>query len=731
MAVGNSLLPGLGKKAVLLWLCFSFTSALLFPQEKQVNFNTMYRFPLSVGAEYQSLSPFAPYGAQFNIFELSASLRWPIPPIPVLQPTLRAGLMTFTDQNLQDARDWSHIHAYGAAGLTYANRFAKSFELGLEALAGFDEALFADLLPEVGMVNSANLLFEAGARIALNPSYNLSIDIHPNVKYLLSLSELKDFDGFLFGIGFSASYRFGQDPDAPQAIIRSLRFERVSFPAAFAAMQSYYVKKPLGSVELFNTEKNSITELQVSFFQAGYMDSPTPGAAIAELKAGERLTVELPASFNQQVFTTEGVTPLTGEIIASYKSRGRAAEQKQPVTYDLHDKTAVTWDDDRKVAAFITPADSALRNYASYIRQVCKEETLPAYSEPMQLAIQVFNALGEAGIMYQADPTLPFTKVQGNPMVVDSISLPRDTLKRTTGDCDDLTVLFCSLLETAGMETAFITVPGHIYAAFNTKLPGAEYGKLHPDRSMSINLDGQLWVPVEITLIGRTGFPEAWRKGVEEWKEYEGQPEKRGFYPTRSAQEIYRPVGLKETDLGLQYGRKEKILEGFRQDLDKLIEGVVGEVASSARKSGRKEDYNKLGILYGQFGRYPQAEAAFQSALRADPQYLNAQINLANLLFLKKAYAEAATRYERSLEGLEKQKQGKSPKSLKVLLNLSRAYYQMERFKEAQDSYARAAAIDEQEARQYAFLGERAGGESRAASTRDPATEILFVEGEE
>jgi hypothetical protein len=46
----------------------------------------------------------------------------------------------------------------------------------------------------------------------------------------------------------------------------------------------------------------------------------------------------------------------------------------------------------------------------------------------------------------------------------------------------------------------------------------------------------------------------------------------------------------------------------------------------------------------------------------------------------------------------------------------------------AMEFTAWAAAIDEQEARQYAFLGERAGGESRAASTRDPAKEILFVE---
>jgi hypothetical protein len=36
------------------------------------------------------------------------------------------------------------------------------------------------------------------------------------------------------------------------------------------------------------------------------------------------------------------------------------------------------------------------------------------------------------------------------------------------GDCDDLSILYCSLLEVLGLDTAFITVPGHIYAAFDT-----------------------------------------------------------------------------------------------------------------------------------------------------------------------------------------------------------------------------------------------------------------------
>ncbi len=712
----------------LLGLCFLFAAAQALPQGKELNYNTYYRFPLSLGVEYQNLSPFGAYGAQYNIFDLSAQLRWPIPRAPVFQPTLKAGMMRFDSQDPADPLKWDHTHWYGALGLDVAHRFTKNFEIGGELLAGFSEAFFPDLLPSEGTVGTSNLLFEAGGRLALNPSYNFSIDVHPSLKYLQSLSPLKDYDGLIFGIGFAGSYRFGQDPDAPSAVIRSIRFDQASLPALFAAMQSYYVKHPAGKITITNTDRQSVTEATVSFFQAGYMDSPTQATSLAELRPGESREIELLASFNQEVFRTEGVTPLTGEVIVSYKSRGRAAEQRQSLSYDLHDKTAVTWDDDQKVAAFITPADSALRNYASFIRQACKEETLPAYNNPLQLAMQVFHALGEIGCLYQADPALPFAKVQENPMVVDSISLPRDTLKRITGDCDDLTVLYCSLLETAGTQTGFITVPGHIYAAFNTRLGGREYGKLHPDRRMSINLDGELWLPVEITLIGKTGFLEAWRKGVEEWDAYESNPERRGFFKTRKCQELYRPVGLRETDLGLQYGRKENILGNFRKDLDRLIETITEETRSAARRSGSKQDYNKLGILYAELLRYGPAEEAFNQALRLDPSYDAARINLANLLFLKKDYPAALSRFRDAYQQIQAKGEGSMAIGLKLLLNIAKTCYQMANYPEAAQYFSQAQSIDPEQVKQFAYLTERRPDEARAAEGKDPAYDVLFLE---
>jgi hypothetical protein len=109
-------------------------------------------------------------------------------------------------------------------------------------------------------------------------------------------------------------------------------------------------------------------------------------------------------------------------------------------------------------------------------------------------------------------------------------------------------VLFCSLLESAGTETGFNTVPGHIDAAFNTKVAGRDFARLHPEREMTIDLEEQLWVPVEITFVGKTSFVDAWCKGKEEWAAYNDNPKKRRFFPTRACQELYRPVRLKEAD---------------------------------------------------------------------------------------------------------------------------------------------------------------------------------------
>ena len=76
--------------AVLLLLIFGYAG--LFAQAPVIDYNDLYKYNLSVGFEYQNLSPFSDYGTDFNSFyDLSAFVRWPLPFLPDRQPLLQAG----------------------------------------------------------------------------------------------------------------------------------------------------------------------------------------------------------------------------------------------------------------------------------------------------------------------------------------------------------------------------------------------------------------------------------------------------------------------------------------------------------------------------------------------------------------------------------------------------------------------------------------------------------------
>jgi len=711
---------------------FLFSLSVLFGEERTVDYNEFYAYPVSIGVEYLGLNPVKDYGFDASLTELSGDLRIPFPSIPRLQPVLQLGIIRFDSLDRLQPDKWDHTHYYGTVGTAWVNRFSKTFEIGGEFSLGLSEAVFPNIDPEGTVRGALNLIARIGGRLSLDPSYNMSIDVHPSITYLRYIGSAENFglfDGLSLGLGISGHYRFGEDPDAPQAIIRSLRFETDHFPAVFAAMQRYYVDHPIGTVTITNTEKFSLYDVELSFFQKGFMDNPTKSKVIPELRPGESADVKVYASFNDAIFSKNGVTPLTGEISVDYLWRNRPVTQVSSVSYNLEDKTALTWDDDRKVGAFITYGDSALRNYASAIKKYVKDDEVAGFPSALQTAMELYYALTELGVIYQVDPTSPFVTAQGNPMIVDSISIPRDTLVRLTGDCDDLTVVYDALLETLGVETAFITIPGHIYAAFNTGVPSRDYRKINSDKNMTLSIDGTLWVPVEITLIGSDTFLNAWRVGSSEFAALAKTPEKRNFIKTRDAQKVFSPVGLKETDLGLQYGSKQAIIKNFKRDMGKLIDGIIDDYASIAKKSGRKRDYNKLGIIAAQFGRISRSKEAFNTALSLDRNYLSPKINLGNIYYMEEDYQGALKNFlgvERTLTELNKTSSSIYPK---VLLNIARTYYELENYDRVSQYYKRIEAIDPGILARFAYLN-RDGDGSRGADA-GAFSSILFVEAEE
>jgi hypothetical protein len=701
---------------------------------QSLDFDTYYAYPLSFGVAFDNI---APYGSEqvipsvYNGF--SGIVRMPLPFAPIFQPFLKIGVNSFAIASTSPDVKFQNTQIYALPGVGWSTRFNKSFEFGVDLGIGYEMII----LPSIDVLNTPpqtmrtdNLLASLGVRVCFSPSFNFAIDLSPALMYRYGLQPLTQFNGFIFSIGVIGSYRLGEDPDSPKATIRSISFGDVTFPPLYAAMQSYYAKNSFAKVTIKNVERFPLTDLQVSFFQAGYMDTPTKLATIPTLEPGKSVEVNVVASFNGEVFSTNGDTPLNGQIEVEYSSRNRAARQSLPVAYTLFDRTSISWDDDRKAAAFITKADTALRNYATFIRQAVKDRTLPGYSEPVQTAMAVYYALKELGIIYQLALTSSFAQAQANPLTVDHVHLPRETLARRAGDCSDLTALFCAIMESVGIPTGFITVPGHIYPVFGTRALTSSYRELHPDKGMTFDVNGELWIPVEMTLVGTSDFLTAWRKGVEEWQALEKDQGNRAVFFTADCQNVFRPIGLKEEDLGLQYGDAKKIADNFRGTADRIVDAVIDSYAKVASDSNAKSDYNKLAIVAAQFGRFDQALKALNTALALDRNYLSGAVNLGNIYFLQQDYQNALRVYRQTEDSMVANGMQKSPLYLRVLLNISRSYYEIENYDQAGAYYDKAAATDPNAVQSYGYLKTGRGSTgARAAQASGP--QILYAEGEE
>lgn len=117
-------------------------------------------------------------------------------------------------------------------------------------------------------------------------------------------------------------------------------------------------------------------------------------------------------------------------------------------------------------------------------------------------------------LIYTSDPRASAEYVQ----------FPNETIKLKGGDCDDLSVLFSSLLESVGVETALVDYKAddlrHVNILVNTKLKPEEAKLISENdnryilRKNEFGTD-EVWLPVEVTSLSY--FDEAWSKGVEKF----------------------------------------------------------------------------------------------------------------------------------------------------------------------------------------------------------------------
>ncbi|MGL1891799.1 MAG: hypothetical protein OCD02_09240 [Spirochaetaceae bacterium] len=525
-----------------------------------------------------------------------------------------------------------------------------------------------------------------------------------------SISEESFFEGVSAFIGISFN---------PGAIsgsgIRRPRMEIFppSFNSIFPVFYQYYNDNTLGSVIIRNDEKNTITDVKVSFFVNQFMEAPKLSAVIDELKSGEEVEIPLYGLFKDSVLGVTEVTTVTAQIFVEYNEDEDILNTSFSESIKILNRNNMTWDDDRKAAAFVTANDPTVLRFARNIASSIRSDRKTAVNENLRNAMAIFQALNIFGMRYVIDPDSSYIELSENEKFLDFLQFPQQTLDYRTGDCDDLSILYSALLESVGIRTAFITIPGHIYMAFALDMDEKKAIKTFSQPNNLIIVDDEAWVPVEITMM-KDDFLSAWKTGAKQWRE-NNPVGLAGMYKIRDAWKTYSPTGFASTALDVNVPQTTEVLPNYLKILNTFIKQEIGPRVIDLKKriiasNNNPRVINSLGILYARYGLYDEASEQFNLAVKTD-EYLPSLINLGNIAFLNKE-TEIARGY------LERARVVRDDHP-KVLVKLARIHFDLEEYKKATKRYREAEVIDPEIVQAYSYIVNENKDSARASAAQE------------
>lgn len=381
-----------------------------------------------------------------------------------------------------------------------------------------------------------------------------------------------------------------------------------------------------------------------------------------------------------------------------------------------------------KLSRSLTPWEPALMTLSNQVASSVRPNMNRAIDKNLQSAIGLHKALQLLAIACVSSPParvppLPFAPgaaALGINTLLESVKLPLQTIQDRCGDCNDLCVLYNSLLESVNVKTAFITVPGHVFIAFALASGQEEARRTFGCKDDLIFREGKVWLPIEVTERGAS-FEKAWEEGAREWRRAKKQAR---FYPLSASG---NGLSAGSTGSGSQPPLPDEgqLVKGFQQEVtriaaEEILDQEAQLLAAVSTSNNSPKALNALGVLYARYDLVEKAEARFQAAVKAT-EYAPALVNLGNLRLRANLAREALAFFERAA--------AVSPHDSAVLLGLARSHNELQDYELARKAYEELLAASPQLAAQFSYL--RFQGDVAAWMAKENGVKDIMVWGEE
>lgn len=450
--------------------------------------------------------------------------------------------------------------------------------------------------------------------------------------------------------------------------VPKLNIQNTDINYIFSANYKYYLKNPIGYVELVNNTDTAFKEVKLSFELKEFMDFPFD-KIIKRIPARETVRVPLLVTLNNRILEISEDTPVQAKLTAAYFMNEREREQTLTLPVKVLSRNAIIWDKPERLGNFITPKDPPVFDFTKKVMLELPKKGAKLINRNLSSALMLWSGASAYGLQFMSDPTNPYETVKASvTLPVDTVQMPRDTLRLKSGECDDLTALLSALFEGAGLRTALLDYPSHIALMFDTGKATPEEAGLPGDRL--VQYDGTWWVPVEATMLGRS-FEDSTKQAI---TTYSRNVESVRIMPAQTAWKEFEPVTLPKTDWTPEIPAAGDMRAGYLKDAEKFAD----ERFEFLRKIYEQElqetpddivALNSLGILCAEYSKSGDAKDYFEQILKLAPGNASALNNMGNLEYLNSDYEKAQLYYKKAADA--------DPQDGRINLNLARVSWKM------------------------------------------------------
>lgn len=456
----------------------------------------------------------------------------------------------------------------------------------------------------------------------------------------------------------------------------------------FSSNYKWYLKNPIGKLTLTNNVNLAFQNVKVTFRLKDFMDFGYD-TEIKKLSPQQTVDIPLIATLNNKILEVSEDTPIQAEFTLTYFEGGKQQVVSLTKSLRVYSRNAITWEEPRRIANFITPKDPPILEFMrESLRSAPKKAGAETLNRNLVTTIQLWDSLSEAGVKFFSNPNSPYEKISEDPnFPVDYTQFPRETLKRRTGQCDDLVTLLISMLDGAKVRAAILDYPGHMALMFDTESADpAEIG-LSVDRL--IKHGDSYWIPVEATLIGKP-FQEAAEKGLFSYKA-ESEKGKVKIIDVRQAWTDFEPATLPAVDWNLEVptpaARERRYAEEIGAFTSERYKFLKTYYQGLIKDDGKDIDSRlQLGLVELQAGKKDAAIEEFNKILAVEPKNASALTNLGNVAFLAGENEAAATQYLKASEA--------EPDDADIWLNLFKTELRLKNKDKAREYGQKAVALD-------------------------------------